>query len=515
VITFQEGAEMRIFVAVMCVAMLVLLQTAKADEQELMENARLGSVTYNISIRFWQDEIFELTPDERNNRMNALSSRYEQGGLTPLETYELICLFSLEERSEDEEKTISTLSSRIDSILEKNPKDHEALITLVRLSSREGNNDILFSLLADTTLQDITYRALLIELSNLHFGLGNYEKAEKAIDYLLAVDSLDTEALMTKASIRATALILSLFTQGFVTLTEEMEQVTPEDRLPLTATRINEEYKEIDFSLVQKAMQQDPDGFEFHCFVGGVKGFILYLHYLVLLSVVEEEDSFPRFTEESIPVLKDIEVSLVNALKAKPAGDIDAYMALAIHSLVMTDYVSARSYAQKAVQTRPDLDQSYDALITVINFQRQAIEDDIEAAFEESIEVLHKKEQHKPLQLIDRLMLLHPAINEGKYAEAIEQLGSIEEEYPNEFSVILFKGGVLLRMGKLDESIEVLSNAKLLDPQSEDVLYNLGLAHSLKDAFGEAKEFLEAAHEIDPSDEEIKSLLEEVNEELK
>jgi predicted Zn-dependent protease len=190
-------------------------------------------------------------------------------------------------------------------------------------------------------------------------------------------------------------------------------------------------------------------------------------------------------------------------------------MALAIHSLVMADYATARSFAQKAIDARPDLDQSYDALITVINFQRQAIEDDIATGFGESMEVLKEKEKQKSLQLIDRLMQLHPLIEEGKYEAVLGKLKVIEKDYADESSVLLFKGGILLRMGKLEEGIEVLTNARLLDTQNVDILYNLGLAHVLKDAFGEAKVYLEAANELDSSDDDVKSLLEEVNKEFK
>jgi tetratricopeptide (TPR) repeat protein len=484
------------------------------NEKELAETARMGSVTYNISLRFWEEGIRELTPAERKEAITGLTSKYDQGALTPLETFELVRLLSIDERSEDEEKMVKSLASRIDSILLVDPKDHEALLTGVKLAMREGNNDLLIALLADTTLTDRTYRALLMELSNLHFGFTNYEKAEEVIDYVLTADSLDTEALMRKASIRATSLIVSLVTHGLVPLTEEIEQVEAKERLPLTAQRIEEEFREIDFSLVQKALEADPENFKFHCFIGGVKGFIVYLHYLVLLASIEDEDSLPRLTVETIPQLKDIEESLERALNLKPAGDIDVYMALAIHSLVMADYETARSYAQKAIETRPDLDQPYDALITVINFQRQAIEEDVETGFRESLEVLKKKEQHKPLQLIDRLMQVHPLLEEGKYEDMIAKLELIEKEYPDELQVLVFKGGALLRLGRVDESIEVLKHALMLDEKNQEILYNLGVAYVLKEAFGEAKVYLEAASENNPSDEGVEELLERVNSEF-
>ncbi len=506
---------MRVLIIVLCLIQLILPQVICANEDERAESARLGSVTYNISVRFWQDAIYELTPDERDKEIAALSAREGKGELTPLEIYDLISLYSLNEQKEDEEKTISTLSAMIENILVANPKDHEALIARVKLSLRERNNDILFTLLADTTLADRTFRMLLIELSNLHFGLGNYAKAEQAIDYLLAADSMDTEALMTKASIRATALLFSIFTQRFEMLADEIAQAEQEERLPLTVQRINEEFEEIDFSFAERAMQEDPSSFEGNCFIGCVKGFVVYLHYLVLLTAQEEGDTFPRFTEETVPLLKDVKRSLERAMEEKPAGDIDVYTALAIHSLVMADYERARSYAESAIEARGDLDQSYDALITIINYQRQAVEEDIETACKESIEVLERKVKKKPLQLIDHLLLLRPMIEEGKYEEALSQLGPLEKEYPDELSVLLFKGGALLRMERIDESIAVLSDAILLDEQNVDILYNLGLAHMLKGSYGEAKGFLQTAYECDPSDEEVQSLLGEIEEKLK
>lgn len=505
---------MKIFPVLLCIATVSPSLFAQNGSQERAESARLGSVTYNISIRFWEDEIREFTPGERKDEIARLSERLEKGALSPLGTYELVQLLSIDGRPGEEANVVDLLTSRIAGMLEKDPDDHEALVTSVKLALRKGENERLFALLADTTLQDMTYRSLLVELSHLHFGYANYEKAEEAINYVLAADPLDSEALMIKASVRATGLIFSLLTQRFAQLIEEIEQAPPEDRLPLTAKRINEEYAEIDFSLVEKAMQRDPEHFAYHCFTGGVKEFILYLHYLGLLTALEEEDSLPRFTEETIPVLRDIEASLGEALSAKPPGDIDVYMALAIHALVTADYATARSFAQKAIDARPDLDQSYDALITVINFQRQAVEDDVATGFGESIEVIRQKERNKPLQLIDHLMLLHPLIDKGDYGAAVQQLESLEKDHPNEPSLLLFKGGVLLRMGKPAESIKVLASAQLLDTENTDILYDLGLAHMLREEYGDAKVHLEAAHEIDPSDEEVESLLEEVNREF-
>ena len=169
---------MRIFIALLCIATFGASQGMLADEQELMETARLGSVTYNISIRFWEDEIREFTPPERKDAINELSSRFDKGTLSPLETFELVRLLSIDGRSEEEEKTIELLATRVDNILAADPKNHQALVTSVKLESRKGNNDILFSLLADTTLQDITYRSLFIELSNLHFGFEPMQRQE-------------------------------------------------------------------------------------------------------------------------------------------------------------------------------------------------------------------------------------------------------------------------------------------------------------------------------------------------
>jgi tetratricopeptide (TPR) repeat protein len=505
---------MRIFIALLCVTIIVLPPMLYGEE-DLKETARLGSVTYNISVQFWEDGIGELTPVQRKAEIKRLSFQLTKGELNPLQIYELVRLLALDGRTEDEEKTVELLAFKVDSILALDPKNHEALVASVKLDLREGNTEIFSALLADSALQDETYRSLLIELANLHAGRGNYEKAEEVISYVVEFDSLDTEAMMMKASIRATSMIFSLLTQGFMMLAEEFEQIDAKDRLPTTVSRINEEYNEIDFSPLERALKRDPDNFEFHCFAGSVKGFIIYLHYMVLMGVVEEEDSLPLFTEETMPMLKEVRESLEEALKTRPEGDIDVFMALAMHYIVVADYAMAREYAEKAIEARPELDEPYDALITVINFQRQAVEGDVEGGFRESIEVIERKKQHKSLQLIDLLMQLHPLVNEGRYEDALAGLKPIEEKYPDELSLMIFKGGILLRTGKVEEALAVLASAKMMDPKSEDILYDLGLAHVLKEQYGEAKVYLEAAHEVDPSDEEIGSLLEKVNAEFK
>ena len=99
-----------------------LFSFLSADEynQKELDLARLGSATYNISFQFFEDEIWELTKSEKEQKIITMKNEFEKGKLSPLESIDLISLLSSEGRNEEENGVISILINRLDSILETN-----------------------------------------------------------------------------------------------------------------------------------------------------------------------------------------------------------------------------------------------------------------------------------------------------------------------------------------------------------------------------------------------------------
>ena len=501
---------MRITIILLCFLVFALPLKSDEPEQELLESARLGSAEYNISIQFLQDDLLELTLTERKEQITELSDLLEKKKLTPLQTVDLISLLNMEGLKEEKMEVVKSLSFRLDTILTKNPKDHEALLAIVKLDRRYGDNTVINSLLADSTIEKVTYLSLLIELADIHVCYANYEDAEKIIDHVLNFDSLNTEALVMKTLIRATAKLFSLLNQQLQLFEKKLAESQSNEHLDITVSQIKETFDSIDFSPVHRVLKSDPENFKYNFFIGAVQEFIVYMHYVVLIGIYEE-DKLPILTEEKITMLKEIKSYLDTAVKNKPPGDVDALIALAMYYLVLSNFDLAKEYTQMAIETRPDIDQPYDALITVINVHRLLIEEDAEAGFRESDEALKKKGMNKELNLVDRLMFLHPLIYEYRYQETLSELDKIEKDFPDgEVQLILFRGGILLRMGKMDEGLEVLHKAMKLEPDNVDIQYNLGLAYFVKDQLDLAMVHLNQASQLAPSDVEVIELINKI-----
>lgn len=498
---------MRTIILLFCIIAISVAVLADDGKEALRETARLGSAEYNISIRFLQDDIWELTPGERDEKMANLSKDLDKGALSPLHLYELLQLLNMEGKQEDEKKVIGALSVLIESIRAKDPQNHEAMLVYAKLKQWHGDNSGLLTLLSDSTLHDETYISLLLELAHVHMGNADYENAEDIVDHILRFDSLNAEVLATKTLIRATSKLLKLLDEELAEFSNMVAQAPSEHRLGIAIANINMVFDSINFAPAQQAIELEPGDFRYTFMIGAVQEFIVYLHYLMLLGTCEPDDHFPDFTQETVDFLSEIKSYLDSALKNKPNGDIDAYMAMAMYHLVLKDFEKAKEFARQAIETRPDLDQSYDALITIINFQRMVIDDDSEAGFLESIEVLEKKKNRKTLNLVDRLMFLHPLIFDGKYEEVLTRIDAIKKDFCGNNQLLLFESGVYLRMDALDKSLDVLVTLQHLDPNNVDIWYNLGLCFYLKSDFDKALVHLNHALLIAPSDEDVLMLI--------
>jgi tetratricopeptide (TPR) repeat protein len=493
-----------------------VLSFGEVNDNELLETARLGSATYNISIQFLQDEMSELTPKERQEKIKVLTDKYSKKDLTPLQTLDLLRLLNREKREDEGKRIAEEFSSSLERILEKNPKDHEALIAKMELDQWYGERTLLNTLLADTTIPDSTYRVILIELIDAHLAYGNFKNAEKVADHILRFDSLDTEVLVRKTLIRSTSWLFRLLNTDLELFVEELSKVPEEEQMGMVISRIEAVFDSIDFSHVHKALKMDPENFQYNCFIGSMQGFIVYLHYVMMMSSGREEKEIPALDPEEVKCLPVIKSYLDTAFENRPSGDVDVYMALAMYYLVLLDFENARKYAEEAIDARPDIDQTYDALITIVNFEKILVKDDEEAGIAEAKSILERKRKNMSLTMIDRLMFLHPLLLDNQYEKSLEGLSKIEKDFPDEGSVLkLFRGGILLRMGKISKALPILEDALSSDQENGDILYNLGLAYFVKKDFDRSLEYLNKALQVDPSDGEVQDLLQELKSEQK
>jgi tetratricopeptide (TPR) repeat protein len=507
---------MRILLRTVClftVAGFLSLLCADDYEQEVLDLARLGSATYNISFQFFEDELWELTQSEREQKITEMKGTFEKGKLSPLKSIDLIRLLGIERREKEEEAVINTLVVRLDSILEENPKDGEALLSFVKLQIREGDNSLLILLLADTTLETETYVALLLELVNVHFRYGNYAQSEEVINYILSIDSLNSVALVTRTLVHSMSALSALLEGELGVFSVEIENVPPEKRLEKIVPRLQKTFDLIDFSSLLQLLKQDPENFKYNFLIGGMKEFIVYLHYIMLIGEYNGELVHPQLSEDELPILKEIKTYLDKSLEVKPQGDIDSYMAMAMYYVILSQFDKAKEYAQKAVDTRPEIDQPYDAMITIINYEKQIFEENVEESYRLSIEILEEKRMKKSLTFLDRLLYVIPYTFDEEYETVLSELKIIENDFPDEKGrIFLFRGAVFLRTGKVDEGIEVLMLAMKAEPDNIDVMYNLGLGNYLKKEYDIALMYLNQALKLDPDDKEITELIEKVEE---
>ncbi|TES91503.1 MAG: tetratricopeptide repeat protein [Candidatus Cloacimonadota bacterium] len=503
--------KVKMYVLCLLVVAIVLQISAEETEKELLEPARLGEANYQISIHFLQDSLSELTPDQRRELILKLSDKRNKGEISLLETYTMIRLLYMEGLFDDEAKITEVLTHRLDSILTKDQKNLDAVFVLVKLKRWEGDDSGVMSLLNDSALWEKFYSPLWLELADLYFEYREYERAGEAVDLVLKDEPENTEALIMKTNISSTKILTNLLNEELWVFKEELAKYPPEERLKITFAQIETTIDRVDFSPIHQAIELNPERFEFHFFVGAVQEFIVYMHYLMLIGSYEQESQLPELKETQSPLLKEIKSYLDTAIKQRPSGDVDAFMAMAMYYLVLSDFDRAKEFAQQAVEARPDIDEPYDALVTIINFQWLLFEDDRDAGIRESCKVLEEKRENKKLQFIDRLMLIHPLIQEKNYEEALSELGKIENDFPEKkIPSLLFRGGLLLRMGKVDEGLTTLNEIIKSEPNNVDVHYNLGLAYFVKGQLDIALEHLKQASQLNPQDEEVIELINKV-----
>ncbi len=150
-------------------------------------------------------------------------------------------------------------------------------------------------------------------------------------------------------------------------------------------------HREIDVASLERAVELDPDNYKYNLTAGFVKTLIVFLSKVGTAAVARdvEEDMILEILADKTGA-GGILCFLESANRQRPQRDIQIYLAYAMFHATFAEAGPAVKYARKAVRTRPDLPEGYDALLYTLMFS-DVLEHDELTDFDSLIAVLESK----------------------------------------------------------------------------------------------------------------------------
>jgi tetratricopeptide (TPR) repeat protein len=131
-----------------------------------------------------------------------------------------------------------------------------------------------------------------------------------------------------------------------------------------------------------------------------------------------------------------------------------------------------------------------------------------ECNFKEAYEINSRLVQYKPTNAVYRYHLYRAAYELGRYDEALQTIGALREEFPNDYRYILGEGLCLYQLEEYDNALQRLEDASLrMKESSWRVLYNIGIVATKLSDFEKAKMSLRRAIDLNPSAQEPRLFL--------
>jgi len=256
---------------------------------------------------------------------------------------------------------------------------------------------------------------------------------------------------------------------------------------------IIEEYR----FLIEKAVELDPDNYEYNLAAAIFKTLIVYYSAIGSVGVAEDldESSLVDLFRSSDPEgIANILPYLNRAETVRPKTDVQVYLAYALYYMSFGEFDSARKYARLAVDTRPDLPEAYDALI-VITVLPIAVElqDDPGKMAEVFPELLNEKILNTGGDAYDFAVLAaveffrypgaEPEGRQERLAQMKEYIDKSLEKDMNNPTALLNLGNFYILKGNYNKAIDVLTSAYKNAEQDKKPIFlnNRGIARVLND----------------------------------
>ncbi|MCP4230743.1 MAG: hypothetical protein GY771_11450 [bacterium] len=210
-----------------------------------------------------------------------------------------------------------------------------------------------------------------IELRNAAM---DYELATVIAEAYIAVYPEEPNAYYEKFSVLSASNIYGIVSYFLgksveIFLSERGETAINEDNVKSFIEKyISDLSGAIDIASVEKAVELDPDNYEYNLAAGIFKTLIVYYSAISSFAVaedVEQSEILDIFRSANPEGIADILPYLERAEAARPESDVQVYMAYALYYMSFGNMENANKYAELASKTRPDLPEVYDALIVL------------------------------------------------------------------------------------------------------------------------------------------------------
>jgi tetratricopeptide (TPR) repeat protein len=475
--------EIKYIVLAVVVALPVAADISPENCFEYLES---GEANYNVVVSTGNID-WGTSASEIETRISDVEANLESNPNDLDKVLELIKLY--DEIDADDESVglaaeyVGVFRARYDETpTEESATEYAEVVTAAR---DEGEYDAAYLALQPFLESGAAAKGTFEAAIDLRTAAMDYELAVRIADAYIAVHPDEPNAYYEKFSVASAGNIYGIISYFLgksveIFLSERGETTITEDNVkPFIEKYVAALSDAIDIPSIEKAVELDPDDYEYNLAAGIFKTLIVYYSAISSLAVaedLEQSDVLDIFRSTNPEGIADISPYLERAEAARPENDVQVYLAYALYYMSFGEIDRAYGFAEKAAAIRPDLPESYDALIVLTALPVAAeIADDPSKLAEIFPELLNKK-----------------IANTGGTAGDFAVLAAIEFFlYPDT--------PVKEREARLAKMKEYLDNALSRDTQNPTAIVNLGNYYVLTGDYKEAvKVFGEAYGSAQP-----------------
>ena len=494
---------------------LIYGKTSLLNRDELLETVEFGSGQYQINFLFDPSEESQLLPAARQKQIQTIQNKLidsPQNGTLYLKLGKLLKA----EGKEDEAQ--KSFIYAVEYLKDKTEKEALNLAeSLIEIGTENAIKEAI-RLLASLLLKEPGLTDAYLRLAEAYSRNKEFDKAIIVLNQLTKQEPSNAEAFFQKAFVTINRAFFLGLMNFFSDIIRVVKNETGEEEVSkIIENLFLETFSKIDIDATRRAVALRPDKYKYQLSLGGTE--TMFLHYIVILMLKETEGDFTKalklVSEKSKNILDEAENSLKAAYKLRPSGELNIYYALAMHYMVRDDFTSAQQYCREAIKLRPDLDQPYYSLLTVLSWKQALIDDNIEQFKTTLLNVLLDKGKRGSLNADDYRVLgcTYGSQPRHQFDTAYSYFSksiSLDQENADAH---LGLGATLLWQGKLEEAIKEINRAGELQPNYWEIYHNLGIAYILTEKQEKAIAMLGHALELNPQAEDTQKLLNKLTKE--
>ncbi len=278
---------------------------------------------------------------------------------------------------------------------------------------------------------------------------------------------------------------------------EKQEEQKEEHQLKTYFHTVLSQAKEnIHLDILDRAVALDEDNYQYRLTSAGFRTLVRWFSQISTLSRVstpeiglkEIRNSFSKAAPE---MTERIKTDLKKALSLRPSYDVEIYLAAALAEASFGNTDKTLSYAEKALETRPDNPRCYDALLFAYLYRHIHREDPLEAAQEDLKDVLARKSQaglasaydYFSLAALTMMGLSDAGNNEWKERLAVmERYAEASLDRREEWYGYLALGNALLLKGNTSSALRLYRHAESIggDKALPLVKTNIGILYAVE-----------------------------------